>query len=124
MQSKVIHEGQLTEAFDIMTRVRQDCLLSPLLFLLAVDGIMKKATYGKRNGIQWIMFNQLDDLDFADDIALLSHSHQQMQEKLIQVERRAAETGLHINSKKTKILKSNTRRSDSKWPKSGRSKLL
>jgi len=60
------------------------------------------------NGIQWTMFNQLDDLDFAD-FALLSHSHQQMQEKLTQVERRAAETGLRINTKKTKALKSNTK---------------
>jgi hypothetical protein len=88
---------------------------------------MKKATDGRRNGIQWTMFNQLDDLDFADDIALLFHSHQQMQEKLTQVERRAAETGLSINSKKTKVLKSNTKTqagSDSKWPKSGRSRLL
>jgi hypothetical protein len=44
-----------------------------LLFLLAVDNdwIMKKATDGKRNGIQWTMFNQLDDLDFGNDIALL-----------------------------------------------------
>jgi hypothetical protein len=48
---------------------------------------MKKATDGRRNGIQWTMFNQLDDLDFADDIALLSHNHQQMQDKLTQVER-------------------------------------
>jgi hypothetical protein len=51
------------------------------------------------NGIQWTMFNQLDDLDLADDIALLSHSHQQMQEKLTQVERRAAKTGVRINTK-------------------------
>jgi hypothetical protein len=48
--------------------------------------------------IQWTMFNQLDDLDFADDITLLSHSHQQMQEKLTQVERRAVETGQSINT--------------------------
>ena len=59
--------------------------------------------------IQWTMFNQLDDLDFADDITLLSHSHQQMQEKLTQVERRAVETGQSINTKKTKVLKSNTK---------------
>jgi hypothetical protein len=75
MQSKVIHEGQLTEAFDITTGVRHGYLLSPLLFLLAVDWIMKKATDGRKNGIQWTMFNQLDDLDFATDIAFLSHSH-------------------------------------------------
>ena len=55
------------------------------------------------------MFNQLDDLDFTDNIALLSHSHQHMQEKLTQVERRAAATGLHINTKKIKVLKSNTK---------------
>jgi hypothetical protein len=42
------------------------------------------------------MFNQLDDLDFGNDIALLFHIHQQMQEKLTQVERRVAETGLSI----------------------------
>jgi len=52
MKSKVIHEGHLTEAFDITTGVKQGCLLSPLLFLLAVDWIMKKATDGRRNGIQ------------------------------------------------------------------------
>jgi hypothetical protein len=74
MQSKVIHEGQLAEAFDMTTGVRQSHFLSHLLFLLVVDWIMKKATDGRRNGIQWTMLNQLDDLDFADDLALLSQS--------------------------------------------------
>ncbi|XP_071177961.1 uncharacterized protein [Mytilus edulis] len=67
MQSKVIHEGQLTEAFDITTGVRQGCILSHMQSHLAVDWIMKQATNGRRNGIQWTMFTQLDDLDFADD---------------------------------------------------------
>ena len=83
--------------------------ISHLLFLLAVDWIMEKATDGRRNCFQWTMFNHLDDLDFFDDIALLSHSHQQMQEQLTQVERRAAATGLHINTKKIKVLKSSTK---------------
>ena len=108
MQSKIIHEGQLTEPFEITTGVRQGCLLSPLLFLLAIDWIMRQATINRRNGIQWTLFEQLDDLDFADDIALLSHSHQQMQEKLTELEKRASETGLVISTKKTKVLKANT----------------
>jgi hypothetical protein len=58
---------------------------------------------------KWYSINQLDDLNFADDIALLFHSHQQLQEKLTQDERKAAETGLHINTKKNKVLKSNTK---------------
>ena len=83
IQCRVIHEGKLTESFDIKTGVKQGCLLSPFLFLLAIDYIMRESTEGKRNRIQWTMWQQLDDLDFADDIALISSTQQQMQEKNI-----------------------------------------
>ncbi|KAI0215060.1 Sodium- and chloride-dependent glycine transporter 2 [Lamellibrachia satsuma] len=46
-----------------------------------IDWIMKTATKEKGNGIQWTMLTQLDDLDFADDLALLSHNHRQIQDK-------------------------------------------
>lgn len=108
MQAKVMHEGHLTDPFDITTGVRQGCLLSPFLFLLAVDWIMKEATKNRLNGIQWTLTKQLDDLDFADDIAILSHNYQQMKNKLKVLEERAAETGLVISTRKTKVLKANT----------------
>ena len=34
-------------------------------------------------GIRWTPFTTLEDLDFADELALLSHTHQDMQEKKI-----------------------------------------
>ena len=83
MQCRVIHEGKLIESYDVRTGVKQGCLLSPFLFPLAIDYIMIESTEGKRNGIQWTMWQQLDDLDFADDIALISSTQQQMQEKNI-----------------------------------------
>ena len=78
---RVIHREQPTEAFNVRTGVRQGCLLSPFLFLLVIDWIMRTPTAQARNGIQWTRWLQLDDLDFANDLELLSHTHREMQEK-------------------------------------------
>ena len=104
MSCRVIHDGQLTKNFEIRTLVSQGCLLSPFLLILAIDWIMKSETKEKRNGIQWKILTQLDDLDFTDDLALMSHSHQQMQDKTTDLARISTQVGLKINKKKTKIL--------------------
>ena len=69
--------------------------------ILAIYWIMKTETKGKRNGIQWKSLTQLDDLDFADDLALMSHSHRQMQGKTTDLARISAQVGLKINKKNT-----------------------
>ncbi|VDP57936.1 unnamed protein product [Schistosoma curassoni] len=51
---------------------------------------------------------QLDDLDFADDLALLSHTKQQMQEKTTSVAEASTAVGLNIHKGKSKILRYNT----------------
>ena len=107
LKCRVIHKGQPTEAFQVRTGVRQGCLLSPFLFLLAIDWVMKTSTSEKRNGIQWTLLSQLDDLDFADDLALLSHSQQQMQEKTYNVAANSTRLGLNVHKGKTKLLKVN-----------------
>ncbi|VDP80647.1 unnamed protein product [Schistosoma mattheei] len=50
----------------------------------------------------------LDDLHFADDLALLLQSQQQMQEKTASVAAASASVGLNINKGKSKILRYNT----------------
>ena len=112
MSCQILHEGQLSDSIEVKTGVRQGCLLSPMLFLLAIDWIMKSTTAGMKTGIQWSLMNQLDDLDFADDIALLSHSSEQMQTKTNRLNSFSQSTGLKINIKKTKLLKINTGNED------------
>ena len=68
---------------------------------------MRTATAQARNGIQWTPWLQFDDLDFADDLALLSHTHQQMPEKTNSIKDSSAQIGLHINREKTKVLRIN-----------------
>ncbi|VDP66250.1 unnamed protein product [Schistosoma mattheei] len=42
---------------------------------------MKTSTSEEKHEIQWTARNQLDDLDFADDLSLLFHTHEQVQMK-------------------------------------------
>lgn len=56
---------------------------------------MKITTSGKKNGIQRTLWSQLDDLFFADDIVLLSQSHQQMQDKSSHLLEISSQVGLY-----------------------------
>ncbi|VDP55485.1 unnamed protein product [Schistosoma margrebowiei] len=102
----------MTDAFQVRTGVRQGCLLSPFLFLLVVDWIMKTSTSEEKHGIQWTAQNQLDDSDFEDDLVLLSHTHKQMQIKTASVVAVSTSVGLNIHKKKTKVHKYNTENSN------------
>lgn len=61
----------------------------------------------KRRGITWSLSRQLEDLDYADDICLLSHKITDMQAKLEDLERTARNVRLEINIKKTKAMRIN-----------------
>ncbi|VDP53340.1 unnamed protein product [Schistosoma margrebowiei] len=108
LHCKIVHGGQLTKSFEVKTGVRQRCLLSPSLFLLVIDWIMKTSTSEGKRGMQWTSRMQLDDLDFADDLALLSQTQQQMQLKTNSVAAASATVAFNIHKGKIKILQYNT----------------
>ena len=70
--STVVHDGDLSEPFNMQTGVHQGCLLSPMLFLVALDWIMKETTQQGDTGIQCTLTKRLEELDLTDDLVLLA----------------------------------------------------
>ena len=107
-QIKIVHNGMTSDPIVTEAGVRQGCILSQILLLIAMDWIMKRTSKGK-TGIQWNVFKQLEDLEFADDICLISHKFEHMQEKTNKLSQTANRAGLKINNNKTKYMTINMR---------------
>ena len=101
---KVICGQYLTEDIEIKTGFKQGCILSPLLCCLGIDWVMKETILGTQAGIKWTFTETLDDLDFANDLSLLSHR----QSKSENLARNAGKIGLKINTEKTNTLRNNS----------------
>ena len=102
-----------TELFSIVAGVLQGDTLAPYLFAIVLDYAMRQAVGGKENELGFELERRkssrhpavsISDLDFADDIALLSENVEQAQLLLTQLEVEAAKVGLHLNGKKTKVM--------------------
>ena len=82
-------------------------MLSPLLFLVVLDWVTRTAYPGSGKGIQWTFLRRLEDLEFADNLALLSHRLQDLQDKVNALSKAAQHVGLRISQDKTKLLRTN-----------------
>ena len=107
-ECSIILGNTITEAFPVKSGVRQGCILSPILFLITIDWVMRQATSLRARGLQWIIFSHPQDLDFADDIAILSSTPAHLQEKSDDLNTNAKKTGLIISKKKSKIMCNNS----------------
>ena len=102
--SVILDNSNTSQWFPVKSGVRQGCIISPILFLLCIDWIMKNTTADKPRGIQWTLFSQLEDIDFADDLAILSTTPKQLQEKTDRLTAFSQKTGLSINANKTQVM--------------------
>ena len=103
-ECSIIMGNALAEWFPVQSGVRQGCIISPILFLVTIDWITTNTTADRPRGIQWTLLSQLEDLDFADDLALLSTNHNNMQAKTERLNNFARQVGLKINTSKTQVL--------------------
>ncbi|VDP57156.1 unnamed protein product [Schistosoma mattheei] len=69
---------------------------------------MKTSTSDGKHGIQWTDCIQLDDLDFSDNLALLSLTEQKMQVRKTNVSAASTSVGPNIHEGKGNLLKYDT----------------
>ena len=64
---------------------------------------MITSTDQKRYGVKWLFWKQLDDLDFAVDLAPFSHTQHQIQENTNMLADNSTRLGLTINRWKSDV---------------------
>ena len=108
--SAVMVDGIVSKPFDVTTGVFQGDVLAPFLFIIFVDYLLGKAS-GPDCGVVTCPRRSrrypakiLNDLDFADDIALLVSSMSRAQFQLTRTADAAAELGLVISAPKTEFM--------------------
>jgi hypothetical protein len=79
-------------------------VLAPFLFILGLDFAMKRAM-DPRCGIPLGPFVRLTDLDFEDDLALLSAGCVDLQSQVNRLVTESKKLGLRVNSNKTKTMR-------------------
>ncbi|KAA3676640.1 uncharacterized protein DEA37_0002919 [Paragonimus westermani] len=103
--SRVRVYGQLSRAFITSSGVRQGCPISPFLFNFVMDDILEGALRESSGlGVELLPGARLTDLEYADDIVLLSPSAEDMQTMLNKVSDRAGLYGMHFAPSKCKVL--------------------
>lgn len=71
---QVVHIGKSTDEFHVATRVRKSCVLSPCVYLMIIDKVMKRATSAGRKSIGWGLIKRLEAQDFANDVCLVLYN--------------------------------------------------
>ena len=111
--ANVLSPDEETEFFNILAGVLQGNTPAPYLFAIIIDYVMRSAINGMEVELGFqlhprksrrVPATYLTDLDFADDIALLSTELLEAYEFLHRVENEAVRIELHVNAKETEVM--------------------
>ena len=92
--------------FQIGQGVRQGCILSPCLFNLYAEYIMRNAGLEEALAGIKIAGRNINNLRYADDTTLMAESEEELKSFLMKVKEESEKVGLKLNIKKTKIMAS------------------
>ena len=95
-----------TDWFQIGKGVCQGCILSPCLFNLYTDHIMRNAGLEEAQAGIKIAGRNINNLRYADDTTLTAESEEELKSLLIKVKEESEKFDLKLNIQKTKIMAS------------------
>ena len=95
-----------TDWFQIGKGVRQGCILSPCLFNLYAEYIMRNAGLVEAQAGIKIARRNINNLRYADDTTLMSESEEELKSLLMKVKEESEKVGLKLSIQKTKIMAS------------------
>ena len=95
-----------TDWLQIEKGVHQDCILSPCLFNLYAEYIMRNAGLEEVQAGIKIARKNISNLRYADDTILMAESEEKLKSLLMKVKEESEKVGLKLNIQKTKIMAS------------------
>ena len=95
-----------TDWFQIGKGVRQGCILSPCLFNLYAEYIMRKAGLEEIQAGIKIAGRNINNLRYADDTTLMAEREEELKSLLMKVKTESEKDGLKLNIQKMKIMAS------------------
>lgn len=103
----VIRNNQISDGFTTNDGLRQGGGLSPLLFIIFMDDLIKECSTRVKKvhvGYRKLQRVQIGECAFADDIALIAESRTELQNSLQIWNTVLRENGMRLNKNKTKVM--------------------
>ena len=96
--------GPTTDWFQIGKGVRQGCILSPCLFNLYAEYIMRNAGLEEAQAGIKIARRNINNLRYADDTTLMAESEGELKSLLMKVKEESEKVDLKLSIQKIKII--------------------
>ena len=95
-----------TDWFQIGKGVHQGCILSPCLFNLYAEYIMRNSELEEAQAGIKIARRNINNIRYADDNTLMAESEEELKSLLMEVKEESGKVDLKLNIQKTKIMAS------------------